>query len=163
LARKLTASVVAAIQERRRQGVDVRQLAAEFKLSNGSISTALKMPPPAALERPERPAAKSKAERARAKSKRQPFDHAEIRASLSGIARTLNELAENARRSKDPAAYLTIAKAATMAIKEIGRFTPPPDVEEDDAPDVRAAAKRCREKLQELLERELERRRKGAA
>lgn len=157
MARKLTNSVIARIQARKREGLTHEQLAAEFGLSLGSISAAVRCvlpsakkaegvdnaapaPPPAS---PPAPEGEEGAE----------VGLEDIRRMLGQMARTLRDVGEEARRQGDRGVYLQFVRASTAAFKEIGRFTPAKPPDENDDPDMVAAAKTAREKIIERIRR----------
>lgn len=156
MARKLTNSVIAKIQARKREGLTHEQLAAEFGLSLGSISAAVRSVLPSA-KKPER-ATVDDGPPAPAPSSPAVEEGAEvgledIRRMLGQMARTLRDVGEEARQKGDRGVYLQFVRASTAAFKEIGRFTPAKPPDENDDPDMIAAAKTAREKILERIRR----------
>lgn len=158
MARKLTNSVIARIQARKREGLTHEQLAAEFKLSLGSISAAVRSVLPSAKKPeavdaapPAPPPASPPAPEAEGEGAEVGLE--DIRRMLGQMARTLRDVGEEARRQGDRGVYLQFVRASTAAFKEIGRFTPAKPPDENDDPDMVAAAKTAREKIIEAVRR----------
>lgn len=156
MARKLTNSVIARIQARKREGLTHEQLAAEFGLSLGSISAAVRSVLPTA-RKPEvddaAPASPPASPPPALEAEGAEVGLEDIRRMLGQMARTLRDVGEEARRQGDRGVYLQFVRASTAAFKEIGRFTPAKPPDENDDPDMVAAAKTAREKIIERIRR----------
>jgi hypothetical protein len=161
---------VARIQQRKRDGLSHEQLAAEFKVSRGSITNALKMPAPELPIAPAGAATASAAASAGSATVGESSDPAEptdggsapldeIRSTLTDLVRTLNGVVSEAKERGDKGVLLTFGRASIMALKELGRFTPPAPPDHEDSPDMRAAAEQFRRDLHTMIDREIKRRR----
>lgn len=163
---QLTDAVVSAIHARRRAGVPYADLAREFSLGIGSISRALKMPEPVTDEvpgvrrRPRKPfvatvpAAPSVAAGAGHPDDDGPAEREGGPALLSLLERQVDALEGLAKAAKaDPAAFLAINRSMNSSIALLAKLQPPPPPDHENAPDMVEAARRCREKLHELLDR----------
>lgn len=178
MARKLTPIVVQQIHARRAQGLTQAEIAAEMKLSQGSVANALKIPPssdmgtwarppprvgPAVVEigKPQVPRSEPSPELEEA----EPDEPVELtgptpQALLSmawKTAQRLERYADAAERNQDAGAFKALAKDLIATIKELARLTPPAPPDPEQAPDMLEAARLGREALHALIDRELER------
>jgi hypothetical protein len=170
--KKLTPEVVAKIQARRRQGIPIVDIARETALSVGSVHKAIRMPPPDGAEpKTDKPGSKSPAKPARKKRAAKTAPKGEdlevprtedgepdLLAIVKGVAADLDELRRKAKSEGNAHGATTISRAMTTALALAAKLTPPPTENPEDAPDMLAAAEKCRKKLRDMLDRELARR-----
>ena len=157
---KLTPDVVAAIQARRRQGVPIADLAREFSLGIGTVHKAVKMPSPVpvpdAAGKPPKPKKRRRQDQA---SGRAPGRGALARAQASrddareNPRRRCRRRQQGGRDRHQPAAERHAGAGGQAHPTRRSRTSRP-------QPDMVAAAAMCRDKLREMVRREVEKRRK---
>lgn len=145
MVRKLTPPVVAKIRARQRAGLNQTQIAAELGISQATVSHGLKEPAP-------KPARSSK-RAARIRRATTPESMDDLRSLIAEHVRSLQDLAERAKRDKNTGVYLQLARAAGNLIKELARLTPAEPPDENASPDMVEAARRAREKILERVRR----------
>lgn len=83
-----------------------------------------------------------------------PTDTAEdIPAQLRRVVASLEGAAKQAEADKDVARLVAAQRAVLQATALLSKATPPPPVDPNDRPDMRAAAERGRQRMHELLDR----------
>jgi predicted transcriptional regulator len=155
LVRKLTAPVVAKIHALQRTGLNQVQIAAKLGIAQATVHNGLKERDP----NPGKSAKRSSKRLPPLPKTKTPETTEDLRALIAEHVRQLQDLANAAKREKNTAVYLQLARASSGIIKELARLTPPDHDDEDAAPDMVEAARRAREKILERVRR----RARGAA
>lgn len=140
---KLKPEVVRAIQAARQAGASHADLVRRFKLSKGSIATALGMPAPAGAV----PVAPKRRAKGPGKDKAVP-SFEELQEWVGQHVRDARaELARLKEEDAEPTAIASAARGVTQAAQLLARVMPPPPPpaeDPNDAPDIRAAAEEGR-------------------
>lgn len=159
MARKLllTDDLVIRIQARRADGVPYADLAREFSLGLSTVHRACRMPRPVGSPNIDAPPPKPP----RPKKRKAKTDDVDVNPLelVKRVARDLDALRESAKAEGNAQATATMSRAITQALTLAAKLTPPTPPDPETQPDFLAAAARCRDKLREMVERELSRRR----
>lgn len=143
---KLKPEVVRAIQAARQAGASHADLVRRFKLSKGSIATALGMPATAGAAPAPEPKRRAKAKGKGAAQKAPSFEELQDWVAQH-VREARDELARLKAEDAEPTAIASAARGVTQAAQLLARVmpSPPPPAEDpNDAPDIKAAAEEGR-------------------